>query len=274
MRNILVSSAVAALTLLAGKWLEASQRMPWAGFPVNYQVLYVVGFVGAMLSTYYVHKLQVPATAVIPRPSRGAPQKPLLAELWAMLTVDRDYRAIVLNTLLYDAGAWLVGPLYVIFFVRELGASDSWIGLNSTLANLGVILGYALWRRWMRHLGYSRALLISAPLGACYAFLVALFPSLTLILAWGILISLINPGLNLSHFNILLKLCPDDRRASYIATFSTIMNAGAFVLPLVGVALANVIGVRAVLLAGGCIRLLGAALFYLNRIRVQDVAIH
>jgi MFS family permease len=273
MRNILVSATVATFAFIAGKWLDLSQRISWAAFPANYQVLYMVGFAGAVVSTCLVHKLHVPPSVIVRHKWQSGPGKPALAELRTMLTMDRGFAAIVLNTFLFDCGAWLVAPLYIIFFVRHLGATDAWIGLNSTLANVGVIMGYALWRRWMHWLGYSRALLISAPLGACYAFLVALFPDLKLILLWGILISMINPGLNLSHFNILLKLTPDGHRASYIATFSAIMNAGAFALPMIGVALANLVGIRAVLLIGGSIRLLGAGLFYVNRIRVQEADI-
>ncbi len=273
-RNILYSATIAGLTLLAGKWLEASDRLRWAGFPLNYQLLYAVGFAGAILSTVYVWQIKVPAGKAVARPSLPGPAKPFLAELRTMFALDRNFRAITGNTLLFDSGAWLVGPLYVIFFVRELGASDVWIGLNSTLANVGVIVGYWLWRRALRRLGYSRGLLLSAPLGACYAFLVALFPNLTLILAWGVVINLINPGLSLSHFNILLQLCPAERRPTYIATFSTIMNAAAFVLPMVGVAMAGVLGIRTVLLVGGCIRLAGAVLFHANRIVVPEVDIH
>ncbi len=272
-RNILASAMVAGLTYVAGRWLEASDRLHWAAFPLNYQVVYAVGFVGAMISTAYVMKLKVPPSKVIPHPPPGQPHKPWLADLRSIFSHDRSFAAIVVNTLVFDSGAWLVGPLYIIFFVRQLGASDGWIGLNSTLANAGVIAGYALWRRWMRRLGYNRGLALSTPLAASYAFLVSLCPNLTAILAWGVLINLINPGVNLSHFNILLKLCPDDRRASYIAAFSTIMNLGAFVLPMVGVALADLWGIRTVLLIGGSIRLLGALLFRINRIRVPEVEI-
>ena len=272
-RNILYSATTAVLTLLAGRWLVLSDRLHWASFPANYQVLYLIGFLGSMVSWAYLLRIKVPEGKVAPYRPRSGPAKPFLAQLRTTLTANRGFAAIVLNTLLFDAGAWLVAPLYVLFFVRELGASDTWIGLNNTLANLGVIVGYALRRRWVRKLGYSRALLVVAPLGACYAFLVGLFPNLTLILAWGVLINLINPGLNLSHFNILLKLCPDDRRPTYMATFSTVMNAGAFVLPMVGVALASLLGIRTTLLIGGSIRLLGAGLFYVNRIRVQEADI-
>jgi MFS family permease len=193
-----------------------------------------------------------------------------MAHLKAMFSENATFVRIILNTLVFDLGAWLVGPLYVLFFVRELGASDGWIGLNSTLANVGVIAGYALWRRWIRKLGYSRTLLITVPLASSYAFLVGLFPNLSAVLAWGVLINLVNPGVNLSHFNILLKLCPAERRASYMATYATVMNAGAFVGPMVGVALSELLGIRAVLLIGGAIRLLGALLFYVFRVRVPQ----
>ncbi len=80
---------------------------------------------------------------------------------------------------------------------------------------------------------------------------------------WGIWISIINPGVDLSHFNLLLELCPQDRRASYIAFFSAVMNAGAFVGPLIGVALSEMWSIRTLLLIGGGLRLFGAILFHI-----------
>jgi MFS family permease len=179
-----------------------------------------------------------------------------------MASERRDFVRITLNTLVFNLGAWLVGPLYIIFFVRQLEASDSWIGLNTTLANLGVIAGYALWRRWVNKLGDGRSLRLTVPLSASYAFLVAFFPNLTLILVWGILINLINPGVNLSHTNVFYSLCPADRRASYMAVYSTLMNVGAFICPMIGVAMSEVMDIRWVLLIGGVVRLLGGLMFY------------
>jgi MFS family permease len=269
-RNIVVSAAVALLTFLAGRWLEAAPRLGWAAFPLNYQLVYVAGFAGAVASSAYLLRIKVPESKVIGRAERARTRKSSLAQVKVMMDQNRDFVRIILNTLVFDLGAWLVGPLYIIFFVRELGATDGWIGLNSTLANVGVIAGYALWRRWIRKLGYSRTLLITVPLAASYAFLVSAFPNLTAILAWGVWINLVNPGVNLSHFNILLKLCPDDRRASYIAFYATLLNAGAFVGPMIGVALSEWLGIRPVLVLGGVIRLVGALLFYLFPIKIKE----
>ena len=275
-RNIIHSATVALCTLLLGKWLDAAYSIPWAGFPVNFQVMYFVGGVAALLSTYCISRVRIPATEVVgrpPRPEKDA-EKPgviasvttTLTEVWARAGKHQNFVRIVINTLVFNFGAWLVMPLYIIFFVKQLQATDGWIGLNSTLAQVGGIAGHLIWRRVIHRYGNGRTLRLAVPMAASYAFLVALFPDLTLILIWGVLINLVNPGVNLSHFNLLVEQCPPGRRASYMAFFSSVMNVGAFVAPMLGVALAEIVDIRWVLLVGGAIRLGGALMFHLWRI--------
>jgi hypothetical protein len=294
-RSIILSGTTAVVTFVAGKWLDGALRWEWAAFPLNYQLLYVIGGITALLSTYYVSKIRAPEKRrlVMPPPSEALPSEALPSEAlpseagpseagpkpestWTlkrlretgrvMLTEHRDFSIIIANTLFFNLGAWMVGPLYAIFLVNQLGASDGWIGLNSTLANLGVIVGYALWRRWVPRLGDNRALRLTVPFSACYAFLVAFFPDLNLILVWGVLINLINSGVNLSHTNVFYRACPEERRASYMALYSSIMNVGAFICPMIGVALSGVLEIRWVLVIGGVVRLLGGLMFYVWRI--------
>lgn len=270
-RNIILSGVTAVVTFVAGKWLDAALNWHWAVFPVNYQILYILGGVSALISAYFVSKVRGPSTrrSVADAPREGKPRLTFrrLRETAALvLSERREFALITANTLIFNLGAWMVMPLYTIFFVKQLGASDSWIGLNSTLANLGVIGGYALWRKWLPRLGDNRALRLTVPLAASYAFLVAFFPNLSLILVWGILINLINPGVNLSHTNVFYRVCPEERRASYMAIYSSIMNAGAFVCPMIGVALSELLDIRWVLLIGGVLRLLGAFMFHIWRL--------
>jgi MFS family permease len=266
-RNIIMSATAAVVTFLSGQWLDAAQDWTWAAFPLNYQLLYVVGGAAALMSAYFVTRIQPPPVKVRPEAPRVQAARLTLRRLRAtaaeLLTQQRDFAVIIANTLIFNLGAWMVGPLYMILFVRQLAASDSWVGLNTTLANLGVIVGYALWRRWLPRLGDSRALRLSVPLAASYALLVAIFPNLSLILVWGILINLINPGVNLSHTNVFYRVCPEERRASYMALYASVMNAGAFICPMIGVALSEIMDIRWVLVIGGVIRLLGGFMFYI-----------
>lgn len=273
-RSIINSATVAVCTFLYGQWMDAAANISWATFPVNYQLVYIVGAVGALMSTYYVSKLRVPETKIVKRVPRPKVKKPSWRAFKEILHVmkheNRDFVRIVVNTWVFNLGAWLVMSLYMIFFVKNLNATDGWVGLNTTLANIGVILGYIIWQHVIRKLGFNRSLLLAVIPAASYAFLVALFPNLTLILLWGVLINLINPGVNLTHYNILVQLCPEERRASYMAIFSTVMNAGAFLAPMAGIALAGVIGIRWVLVIGGTIRLFGALMFHIWKVTAQD----
>jgi Na+/melibiose symporter-like transporter len=188
-RNIINGMVVATLTFLAGRWLDTAAQIDWATFPRNFQILYVIGFLGAATSSWYLLKIKVPDSKVIaPEPQEhGARPKPaqIIANARRFVAENRGFVRITANTLAFGFGDWLLAPVYTIFFLRHLGASDGWVGLNSTLANVGVIVGYTLWRKWIEQLGHNRTLLITIPLSACYPFLVSLFPNLTLILIWG-----------------------------------------------------------------------------------------
>lgn len=275
-RNIIMGATVAVCTFLFGRWMDAASGLQWASFPMNYQLVYIVGAVAGLLSTYFASRVQLPEVPVVRRERPARRALPRLAELRAavaaQIRANRDFVRIVANTVVFDFGAWFVGPLYMIFFVKQLGASDGWVGMNTTVAQIGVIVGYSLWRRWMDRLGVSRTLLMAVPLVASYPFLVSFFPNLTLILVWGALINLISPGVSLSHVNALYSLCPAERRASYMAVYSTVANVGAFVAPMLGVALSNIIDIRWILLIGGGIRLAGAGMFHLFKIKLPEAA--
>jgi len=109
-------------------------------------------------------------------------------------------------------------------------------------------------------------LLLTILPAASYAFLVAVMPNLTLILVFGVLISFINAGVDLSHANTFYAICPIDRRATYMALYGTVANVGAFVAPMIGVALSAVLDIRWILVIGGVIRLFGATMFHWYRI--------
>jgi MFS family permease len=74
----------------------------------------------------------------------------------------------------------------------------------------------------------------------------------------------------LSHFPMLLKVCPADERPLYMGIYTTMMNAGAFIMPMIGVVLADFFGIVPVLVGGGILSLIGSASFVLNPLRTPD----
>jgi len=188
------------------------------------------------------------------------------------LAENSSYVRITVNTFLFGWGAWLVGPLYIIYYLRQLGATDSWVGTLTAVANFSAMVGYYIWQKLIGRWGENRVLRRTIPTGGIFPFLVAASRTLPPILAAAMVDGLLMSGVNLSHFNILLKVCPAERRASYISFYTVMMNAGAFVAPLLGVALADRIGINPVLLIGGAIRTLGGLLFWLWPVGNTDAA--
>jgi len=123
-------------------------------------------------------------------------------------------------------------------------------------------VGYYIWQKVIRRQGESKVLRWTVLSVGLYPLAVALTPSLTPLLFAVVINGVLAPGIGLSHFNILLQVCPAERRASYTSLYTVVMNAGAFVAPLLGVALAGAIGFKTVFIIGALLRTLGAILFW------------
>jgi DHA1 family multidrug resistance protein-like MFS transporter len=145
--------------------------------------------------------------------------------------------------------------------VRYLQASDGWIGLRSTILSLTPILAYRLWPRLVQRWGDRAVLLLCAPLTVALPLGTGLFQTLLpqlFVVAW---MGFVGSGVELTRYNMLLRICPPDRRPMAIGLFAIIANAAAFVAPLLGAQLVGVVGIRYVFLVSAGVRLAGALLF-------------
>jgi MFS family permease len=277
-RNITNQITVSIVVFLCGQWLSRII------FPINYQVLYAFGFLTSMVSMYYLFKLHVPNSTVPEVEKATLPRSRSPRELYESFVKSvKSFRQemidhpgffrITRNTLLHGMGVWMAGPLYVLYFVRVLNASDAWLGLNGTIASIGTIVGYSVWRLLLARWGEPVCLKRTIVLIGVYPILVGLTPSLPVILAFGVLNGLIAPGSNLAHFNTLLRVTPDSARPRFTAIYITIMNIGAFVSPLISVAIANWIGIAPMLIISGLLSVLGSTSFWWSPvIRPEKIA--
>jgi MFS family permease len=256
-RSILSSATIAILTYALGLALDRGT------FPINYQWLYAFGLGGGLLSTWLVSRIRIPESAQA-EISRAEEKVSLRASVQEALKASPTFGRLIANTLIFNLGAWMVGPLYIIYYVKDLGAADSWVGLHSALIHVGIVLGYWLWRRINHRMGDQPTLLLALPFVALYPFMVALLPNLSILLLVGFVGNLFAPGVDLNHSLIFMRQMPATHRHTAIAVYSMIMNAGAFVCPIIGIALSGAIGIRNALVVGGIMRLIGVALFYVH----------
>jgi Na+/melibiose symporter-like transporter len=264
-RSIILSLGTTFSVFIAGRWLS---RTP---FPGNYQILYLVGFGTAMISLYYVSQLR-PTAPGAGQPAESVPysRKQTTAELIRQVRAEPHFLRIVVNTLAHGVGVWLVAPVYVLFYVGTLQAQEGWLGTNAMVATLVPVVGFYLWQRIIRARGERWVLRLTIMLLGLYPMLVGLTYNLSIILIWTALYGLVAPGVTLSHFNMLLKVIPDGPRPMFLAVYITVMNVGAFAMPLLGAWLAEQINPGPTLVLGGALCILGSSLFLFRPLTAPD----
>ena len=253
-RNILLAAVVTTTSLIAGRALDL---IP---FPLGYQLFYLTGFLTGLVSLYYVSRVKVPDVVQPPRTAERPSISP--RAVWRTLQTSPSLKRVTGNTLPHALGLWMAAPLYSLLYVREMGASNTWVGAQAAIVSLTGMLGYFLVRRWVRRYGTGRVLSWSMLLSGFFPLLVGLSPSLELILALSALYGLAFSSLTLSHYNTLLKTLPEERRAMSLAVYTMLVQLCAFASPLLGVAAANIVGVRPMLVVAGLLWIVSGVLFF------------
>jgi MFS family permease len=156
----------------------------------------------------------------------------------------------------------------LLYFVRKLGASESWLGALGSITNLAAIFGYLFWQRVIRRWGELKTLQRTIVAMGLYPLLAGAIPSLTPILFAAGLNGIFTAGVNLTHLNTFLKSIPEDEGHNYTALHQTLMNIGAFICPLIGIFLADRLGFAPVLVGCGLLVIAGGSSFSIWPIRV------
>jgi MFS family permease len=250
-RTFLLAISVAISAFLSGLWLNA------APFPINYQVLNLLGFAFAQYSTWLVAKVQFPNYEVKPRPATAARMQFNISALRETYRANKVFANLNLAILVGWLGIWGAIPLLTLYFVNTLSFDEAWLGLNSTLAQVGTMIGALFWPRVIDKKGNRWVFLRTLLVYWTYPLLIVLLPLPAPILAFGFAFTLLDPAINVTLFSVLLNIIPEERRSTYMAAHISLMNVGAMVAPLATVGLAGVVGVPLTLVLCSLIRLAG-----------------
>ena len=257
-RNVWVGITGTLAAFLGGKFLD----QVW--FPINYQILFAVAFAASLLSQYYLMRVRLPIEPVAlsgkARIGAGSARAFL-----AMLCGNRRYTRFALASFIFHWGLFFPIPLYSIYWVRVLMASDGWVGVFSMVISATTIVFYPLWSRLTMRRGNHFAIVAATAGLALYPLITAFSPSVEWIVFLSFLGGAFTAGFGLVFFNGLLEVCPEQNRASHIAVYNVLINVAGFVAPILATALMPLCGIYAMLLLGAALRALGALAFWLER---------
>jgi MFS family permease len=255
----LILSVMATTAALAGG--RILDLMP---VPTNYQVLLGVGAFLSLLSLRYLRRIQVPGGVIVHRTDQPRERYSLqrLRQSLTQIFSHRDFVRFAMASFVFYWGLYLPGALWSVIRVRNLGATDTWIGIIAVVVNGATIAGYLVWgkvtARWSQH----RILVITAVAVAAYAFSTAFVPTIAWMIPTSILGGFSWAGCNLVLFSVMLGVSPNEHRPTYVAFYTALMNITAFGGPLLGAALSDWAGIRTAFVVASGVRLVGAILFF------------
>jgi hypothetical protein len=155
-------------------------------------------------------------------------------------------------------------PLIPLYYVREVGAPDSWIGIIATGQALALLVGYQVWRKVSVARGGLLVLLVTLFVYALYPAVLSLVDQLILVAGVTAIAAVFSAGVDLALFDELMKRIPRPYGITFTSIDTALVNAASILAPVLGAATAIALGVAAALQLASVIGLLGVILFALD----------
>jgi MFS family permease len=229
-------------------------------FPLNYQIVFVGLSLGGLVSYAYSSRIELPDAVPQTEPP-GLSLQQRLRSYFSQVWSEKPFVAFTAKRFVYLSAAALGTPLFPLYFVREVHASDAWIGAINTAQTFILLFGYQFWSRQWRVRG-ARFVLLWTTLGlALYPTLTALTHRVELIVVYAALAGIFQAGLDLVFFDELMKTVPPQHSATFVSLAQSIQYLSTIASPLVGTFLADHIGIGGGLLVSAALRVIGFALF-------------
>jgi len=258
MRNVVLSIMFMISSVLSGYLLN---HLP---FPTGYQVVFAIGFFGAVMSTvhlYFIRPLQADLpSAPVPDPVSPAasPRRDwhsvLRLEIW-----KTDYRRNLLVLLGFHVTQYLAIPLFSIYMVHNLRLTDDHIGIGTALFYLAMLVGSMQLRHIVQRLGHKTVTAYGVMGMALYPILMALSSQVWHFYGYSLLGGFVWALVGGAYANYLLENIPDHDRPAHLAWYNMVLNASVLFGSLAGPAIADGIGIGAALIVFGVLRLFAGA---------------
>lgn len=278
-RNALVAVSVTLSTLLSGYILDQ------VVFPLNYQIVFLMGACGALLSSFYLSRVRHPGEGESQPdlPSAELPVQITRAHWWDWLvrigrrrTVMRAVRRPLLrkDLLLSPYGLFMLGclvfytfqyfgvPIFPMYYVNGLHLTDGQISLGTAMFHGTMMIGSLFLNRLSISLGHRRVMLLGVFLLALFPLLLAFSRDASLFyiacLLGGSIFTFLNGGL----INRLMERVPNSDRPAHMALHNLALNLGILAGSMLGSLFGEWIGLREALFLTVGLRLLAGILLW------------
>lgn len=255
----------AATALLAGYYLD---KLP---FPLNYQIVFIALSIGGLISYYYSSHITLPDHEVAFQRTKGT-MRDKVHEYFQPILKEKPFISFVTKRFVFLTGVSIASPLFVAYYVKELHASDTMVGIINIAMNITLIAGYFFWSVQSRKRG-SQVVLVAATFGvSMYPILIGITQNIWPVILFAGMFGFFQAGQTLVLFDELMRRIPEEYSATFVAAAQALQYTSAIVAPLLATLLSEWIGFSLTLIIGGLVSLLGFALFLSDSINRKQKA--
>jgi MFS family permease len=256
-RNVTFAIAFMFTSLVSGYLLES------ISFPLGYQIIFLIGAIGAAMSSYHIFHIKPLQTDSGSGQTSLETAQPKKTEsprsIAATLRLDiwsTPFRNVLLVLFGYHLMQHLAAPLFPIFLVRGLNLTDNEIGIGTALLYFSMLIGSMQLRTLVHRVGHKTATGIGVAGMAFYPLAIALSQN-----AWHFYLASFISGFIFSistgsYVNYLLDKTPPDDRPTHLAWYNIILNISILAGSLTGPYIADHIGLATALLVFAVFRFL------------------
>ena len=155
----------------------------------------------------------------------------------------------------------MVAPLFPLFWVRSLGATDAQISIVVTVYSGTQAIGSLLARRFLPRIGREWGIALGALGFAVYPLLASFSPSIWWMVPWAAVGGVFFGSTMVTMFDNLVAVTPEHERTTYIAVYNMIINGALFLGPVLAAVLVRVSSPALGLRVAAVASIVAAALF-------------
>ncbi len=237
-----------------------TRMIDWIKFPTNYAIMFIVLSFGGLLSFYFSNRIKLPDQN-IHLLSDEIHSTNTIQSYIQLLKKSPAFTSFSIKSFVYISAVTLSAPILPLFFVHNLKATDSEIGMITMVMTAGLLAGYFFWPLVSKKRG-GRFVLLTTASG------MILYPAFTAnshLVEWVYLFAgvagIFQAGLDLVFFDELMKTVPPEFSATFVSISQSLSYFATITAPILGTFLADKIGLSGALWFSAGLRLLGFLLF-------------
>lgn len=251
-RNSLLSIVSLLVSLVSGQILALFP------FPIGYQLVFGIGFLGAMLSTlqlFYLRNISHPEVGV--QEISSLPETEILAnDKQVNPSLQFKFRKVLFLLFSFHLSQYLVIPVVPLFSVRGLGLTDFQFGVAGAIFNMVVFLGASWVSGVILRIGNRRATAYGAIGLSVFPLLLALTNNAGMFFMTHLLGGVSWSLLAVAYYNYMLENVPGQTRSISISWYILASNAAILLGSLAGPIVADAVGFQTAFVLFGILRAL------------------